>query len=287
VIEVAIEPKTKSDQEKLGMAIQRLSDEDPTFTVKADEETGQTIIAGMGELHLEILVDRMKREFRVEATVGKPQVAYRETLVARGEGEGRFVRQHGGRGQFAHVKLALEPAALGAGTSFVTELPTGTIPKDYVAAVEASVRDALSRGFLAGYPLVDVKASLVDGEHHDVDSSELAFTVAASMAVRAACESAGVSLLEPVMDLEVVTPDEFLGDVLGDLNSRRGRIGGMDSRPGLQVVNAQVPLAAMFGYATDLRSRTQGRATFSMQFSQYSPVPAQLSEEIVARVKGA
>jgi elongation factor G len=287
VIAITVEPKSQEDAEKLASSLQKLALEDPSFRVSSDPESGQTIISGMGELHLEIIVDRLRREFKVDATVGKPQVAYRETVTVRAEGEGKFIRQSGGRGQYGHVNLVLEPLPAGSGYKFESAIVGGTIPKEFVPAIDRGVAEALARGVLAGYPMIDVKATLVDGSHHDVDSSEMAFNIAGSLAVRDACTRAGVQLLEPVMDIEIVTPEEFLGDVIGDLNSRRGRITGMDPRAGVQVLAGQVPLASMFGYATDLRSRTQGRATYTMQFSQYAPVPTQISEEIVARVKGA
>ena len=282
VIEIAIEPKTKQDQEKLATALQRLSDEDPTFRVHTDEETAQTLIAGMGELHLEIIVDRLMREFGVDANVGQPQVAYRETIrKAVQKVEGRFVRQTGGRGQFGHVYLSVEPNEPGAGYSFESKVVGGSIPREYIPAVDAGVKEALEGGIVAGYPMVDVKVQLVDGSYHEVDSSEIAFKIAGSMAVKEAVRRASPTLLEPMMAVEVVVPKEFVGTVVGDLTSRRGRIGGMDSRgPTAEVVNAQVPLSQMFGYATSVRSATQGRATFTMQFHSYQEVPNSIAEEI-------
>jgi elongation factor G len=282
VIEIAIEPKTKQDQEKLATALQRLSDEDPTFRVHTDEETAQTLIAGMGELHLEIIVDRLMREFGVDANVGQPQVAYRETIrKAVQKVEGRFVRQTGGRGQFGHVYLSVEPNEPGAGYSFESKVVGGSIPREYIPAVDAGVKEALEGGVVAGYPMVDVKVQLVDGSYHEVDSSEIAFKIAGSMAVKDAVRRASPTLLEPMMAVEVVVPKEFVGTVVGDLTSRRGRIGGMDSRgPTAEVVNAQVPLSQMFGYATSVRSATQGRATFTMQFHSYQEVPNSIAEEI-------
>ena len=282
VIEIAIEPKTKQDQEKLATALQRLSDEDPTFRVHTDEETAQTLIAGMGELHLEIIVDRLMREFAVDANVGQPQVAYRETIrKAVQKVEGRFVRQTGGRGQFGHVYLSVEPNEPGGGYVFESKVVGGSIPREYIPAVDAGVKEALQGGIIAGYPMVDVKVQLVDGSYHEVDSSEIAFKIAGSMAVKEAVRRASPCLLEPMMAVEVVVPKEFVGSVVGDLTSRRGRIGGMDSRgPTAEVVNAQVPLSQMFGYATSVRSATQGRATFTMQFHSYQEVPNSIAEEI-------
>ena len=287
VIHIAIEPKTKDDQEKLGVALQKLATEDPSFRVHTDEETSQTIIAGMGELHLEIIVDRLMREFKVDANVGKPQVAYRETIRKTVEQEGKFVRQTGGRGQYGHVWLTLEPLPTGGGVEFEDKTKGGTVPKDYIPAVERGAREALTGGILAGYPVVDVKIILTDGSYHDVDSSEVAFKVAASMAVKQGAAKAKPIILEPIMGVEVVVPEEFMGEVMGDLNGRRGRIQGMDSRGNAQVISAHVPLAAMFGYATDLRSRTQGRATYTMQYDHYEAVPATISEEITAKAVGA
>jgi len=287
VISVAIEPKTKADQDKLGDGLHRLSEEDPTFLVRSDEETGQTIIAGMGELHLDVLVDRLKREFKVDANVGRPQVAYRETIKKGIEKVSyKHVKQTGGKGQYAHVVINLEPTGPGGGYEFIDKTKGGAVPREYVASVDAGIETALDAGILAGYPMVDVRAILTDGSAHAVDSSEMAFKIAASMAAQDAARRAGVKLLEPVMAVEVVTPDEYMGDVIGDLNARRGQIGEMLERSGSRVIAAQVPLSEMFGYATDLRSRTQGRANYTMQFDSYQPVPAAISEEIVAKVRG-
>jgi len=287
VIDVAIEPKTKADQDKLAIALQKLQEEDPTFRVRSDAETGQTIIAGMGELHLEILVDRMKREFKVEANVGKPQVAFRETIRRKVKDvEGKFIRQSGGKGQYGHVVLDVEPAEPGAGFIFEDKIVGGVIPKEFIKPVEAGIREALENGVLAGYPMVDVKATLVYGSYHDVDSSEMAFKIAGSMAIKDAARQAGAVLLEPVMEVEVVTPSDFLGDVIGDLSSRRGKIGGMTQRGEAQVVAADVPLAEMFGYSTTLRSMTQGRAVYTMQFDHYEEVPKAIAEQIISKVKG-
>ncbi len=286
VIHVAIEPKTKSDQDKLGKALKSLSDEDPTFRVRSDEETGQTVISGMGELHLEVLVDRMQREFAVEATVGKPQVAYRETITkAVDRVEYRHIKQTGGSGQFAVVKISLEPNP-GKGYEFSDEISGGRIPREYIQPTNQGIQAALDAGVLAGYPTVDVKARLVDGQYHDVDSSEMAFKIAGQMAFRKAAEMAKPVLMEPIMSVEVVTPEEYMGDVMGDLSSRRGRIGGMEARGNTQVVTASVPLSEMFGYSTDLRSRTQGRATYTMQFDSYQQVPDAIASEIIKRVRG-
>ncbi len=287
VIDVAIEPKTKDDQEKLGIALQKLATEDPSFRVQTDKETGQTIISGMGELHLEIIVDRLLREFKVDANVGKPQVAYRETIRAKVEQEGKFVRQTGGRGQYGHVWITLEPLKPGSGFEFVDGTKGAPIPKEFVPAVEKGIKEAFEGGVLAGYPMVDVKAVLTDGSYHDVDSSEVAFKIAGSMAAKEGAAKAKPIILEPIMAVEVVVPEEFMGEVMGDLSSRRGRIQGMDSRAGAQVINAHVPLAQMFGYSTDLRSKTQGRATYTMQFAHYEPVPQAISEEIAAKAVGA
>jgi elongation factor G len=285
VISVAIEPRTKADQEKMGQALAKLAEEDPTFKVRTDEETAQTIISGMGELHLEIIVDRMLREFSVDANVGKPQVAYRETIKKRAHGVGRFIRQSGGRGQFGHAELEMEPNETGKGFEFVNKIVGGSIPKEYHGAVEKGVIEALNSGVVAGYPVVDVRAILVDGSYHEVDSSEMAFTIAGSMAAKDAMRKAQPALLEPIMKVEVVMPEEFMGDILGDLSSRRGQILGMEGRATMQVVRAYVPLGNMFGYATELRSRTQGRATYSMEFHHYQEVPRSISEEIVAKAK--
>ena len=287
VIHVAIEPKTKDDQDKLGKALKSLSDEDPTFRVRTDEETAQTVISGMGELHLEILVDRMQREFNVEATVGKPQVAYRETITKTVESvEYRHIKQSGGSGQFAVVKISVEPTGPGGGYVFEDKITGGRVPREYIQPTNQGIQAALDNGVLAGYPTVDVKVSLVDGQYHDVDSSEMAFKIAGQMAFREAARKAGPVLLEPIMGVEVVTPDEYMGDVMGDLSSRRGRIEGMEARGNTQVVRAQVPLSEMFGYSTDLRSRTQGRATYTMQFHSYQQVPEVIATEIVKRVRG-
>ncbi len=286
VISVAIEPKTKADQDKLGASLGKLAQEDPSFRVRTDEETGQTIISGMGELHLDIIVDRLMREFKVDANVGKPQVAYRETIRKQTQCEGKFVRQSGGRGQYGHVKLELEPLQPGEGFEFVNKIVGGVVPKEYIPAVETGVKEAMEGGVLAGYPMVDVKCTIYDGSYHEVDSSEMAFKVAGSMGFKDGAKKAGAVILEPVMSVEVVVPDEYMGDVIGDLNSRRGKIQGMEQRGTAQVIRAMVPLSEMFGYATDLRSATQGRATYTMQFSHYEEVPRNLSEEIIAKVKG-
>jgi len=286
VISVAIEPKTKLDGEKLGAALGKLTHEDPTFRVTTDEETGQTIISGMGELHLEIIVDRLMREFKIGANVGRPQVAYRETITKEAAGEGRFVRQTGGRGQYGHAKIRIWPTTDGTEFAFENEITQGVIPREYIRPVEMGIREALDRGHLAGYPLVGIGAALVDGSFHEVDSSEMAFKVAGSMAFQDAVKRAGPVLLEPIMELEAVTPEEYLGDVVGDLNRRRGRVIKMDSRGGFQVATVHVPLSEMFGYATDLRSATQGRATYTMQFDHYDEVPRPKAEEIVARARG-
>ena len=287
VIHVAVEPKTKDAQDKLSKALQALSEEDPTFQVHSDEETGQTVIGGMGELHLEVLVDRMLREFKVDANVGKPQVAYRETISQPVEKvEMRYIRQTGGRGQYGHVVLNLEPTGPGGGYEFIDKITGGVIPKEYIPSVDAGIQDALTSGVVAGYPMVDVRAILVFGSYHDVDSSEMAFKIAGSMAVKEAARRARPVLLEPIMAVEVVTPDEYMGDVIGDLNSRRGKMEGMEQRGSSQVIRALVPLSEMFGYVTDLRSKTQGRATSTMQFHSYQQVPDSISKEIVARVRG-
>jgi elongation factor G len=284
---VAVEPKTKADQDKLSRALFSLSEEDPTFQVRSDEETNQTIIAGMGELHLDVLVDRMKREFSVEADVGKPQVAYRETIRKTVEKvEERYIRQTGGRGQYGHVVISLEPTGPGGGYEFVDKITGGVIPKEYISSVDAGIQEALTGGVLAGYPLVDVRATLTYGSYHDVDSSEMAFKIAGSMCLKKAAKLANPALLEPIMAIEVVTPEEYLGDVIGDLSSRRGKVEGMEQQGNSHVVRAQVPLAEMFGYATDLRSRTQGRGTSTMQFHSYQEVPESVSKEIIARVTG-
>jgi elongation factor G len=287
VISIAIEPKTKADQERLGVSLQKLALEDPSFHVRTDEETGQTIISGMGELHLEIIVDRLMREFKVDANVGRPQVAYRETVSRVAKSEGRYIRQTGGRGQFGHVWLTVEPNEKGKGFEFLNKIVGGVIPREYINAVEKGVVEASQTGVVAGYPVVDVKVTLFDGSYHEVDSSEMAFKIAGSMAFKAACNNASPILMEPIMAVEVVTPEEFLGDVIGDLSSRRGRIQKIEARGNTQVIASNVPLALMFGYATDLRSKTQGRATYTMQFDHYEPAPLSVSEEVVAKVKGA
>ncbi len=285
VIAIAIEPKSRDDQEKLGSSLQKLAKEDPSFRVTVDQETGQTLISGMGELHLEVIVDRLLREFKVDANVGKPQVAYKETIRRTVEQEGRFVRQSGGRGQFGHVYLRLEPQPTGRGFEFVSAIKGGVIPQEYVPAVENGVVQATTNGGLVGYPVVDVKVTLLDGSYHEVDSSEMAFTIAASMAFKEALRKAAPVLLEPVMDVEVVVPEEFMGDVIGDISSRRGKVLGMTSKAGAQVVESRVPLSQMFGYATDLRSRTQGRATYTMQFSRYEEVPETVKEDMLGEVR--
>ena len=286
VIAVAIEPKTRADEEKLGVSLSRLALEDPTFRVTSDEETAQTLIHGMGELHLEIIVDRLLREFKVEANVGKPQVAYRETIRKKAEAQGRYVRQTGGRGQYGDVYLEVEPNEPGKGFEFENKIIGGSIPREYIPAVEKGIREALDTGVLAGYPIVDIKVRLTDGSYHDVDSSEMAFKIAASMGFKEACRRAKAVLLEPVMDVEVVTPEEYMGAIVGDLNSRRGRIVSMEARGSSQVIRATVPLGQMFGYATEMRSMTQGRATYTMQFSRYEEVPPAIAEEIMAKVAG-
>ncbi len=287
VISVAIEPKTKSDQERLGVSLQKLATEDPSFRVRVDQETGQTLISGMGELHLEIIVDRLLREFKVDANVGKPQVAYKETIRREVEKQGKFVRQTGGRGQYGDVKLRVSPLPPASGFQFEDAIRGGAVPREYIPAVEKGVREAMDTGVLAGYPMVDIKVALIDGSYHEVDSSEIAFKIAASMAFKDACRQASPVLLEPIMEVEVVTPDEFMGDVIGNLNARRGKVHGMESRSGAQVITAKVPLKEMFGYATDLRSMTQGRATYTMQFSHYEAAPQTISEEITAKAVGA
>ena len=282
VIRVAIEPKTKVDQDKLSEALAKLAEEDPTFRVSSDEETGQTLISGMGELHLEIIVDRLQREFKVNANVGRPQVAYRETIrVPVNKVEGKFVRQSGGRGQYGHVVVNLEPTEPGTGFLFEDAIVGGSIPREYINPVQQGIREAMDSGVLAGYPLIDIKATLIDGSYHDVDSNEMAFKIAGSMALKEGVRKADPAILEPIMDVEVVTPDDYLGDVMGDLSSRRGKIGGMTQRAGAQVIGASVPLGEMFGYSTTLRSLSQGRAVYSMQFSHYSEVPKSRAEEII------
>ena len=286
VISVAVEPKTKADQERMGMALGRLAQEDPTFKVHTDPDSGQTIISGMGELHLEIIVDRMMREYKVEANVGKPQVAYRETIRKKTEAEGKYIRQTGGKGQYGHVRIRLEPNEPGKGYEFVNDVVGGSIPKEFIKPVDQGIREALEGGILAGYPMVDVKATLYDGSYHDVDSNEMAFKIAGSMAFKEAARKASPVLLEPVMSVEVVTPEDYAGAIMGDLSSRRGRIEGMEHRAGSQVISAIVPLAEMFGYATQMRSSTQGRAEYSMHFARYEEAPRSVSEEIIAKVQG-
>ncbi|WP_391118468.1 elongation factor G [Psychrobacillus sp. L3] len=286
VISLSVEPKTKADQDKMGQALQKLSEEDPTFRVHTDQETGQVIIAGMGELHLDILVDRMRREFKVEANVGAPQVSYRETFRSSAKVEGKFVRQSGGRGQFGHVWIEFSPNEEGKGFEFENAVVGGVVPREYVPAVEAGLRDSLNNGVLAGYPLIDIKAKLYDGSYHDVDSNEMAFKIAASMALKNAVSKVNPVILEPLMKVEVVIPEEYLGDIMGDITSRRGRVEGMEARGNAQVVRAMVPLAEMFGYATSLRSNTQGRGVFSMVFDHYEDVPKSISEEIIKKNKG-
>ncbi len=285
VISIAVEPKTKADQEKLANALQKIALEDPSFRVQTDQETGQTLIWGMGELHLEIIVDRLVREFKVGVNVGRPEVAYKETITTSAEAEGKYIKQTGGRGQYGHVKLVLEPNP-GKGFEFISEIVGGAIPKEFIPAVEKGVKEAMEQGVLAGYPVVDVRVRLVDGSYHEVDSSELAFAIAGSLGFKEAAKKANPVLLEPIMRLEVVTPEEYLGDVLGDISSRRGKVEGMDARGNVKVIRAFVPLAEMFGYATQLRSLTQGRANFTMQFSHYEKVPAHLAEEIIKKAKG-
>jgi elongation factor G len=287
VIHVAVEPKTKADQDKLGKALFSLSEEDPTFRVRTDEETGQTVISGMGELHLEVLVDRMLREFSVDAHVGKPQVAYRETIRKRVEKiEEKYARQTGGRGQYGHVVINVEPGAPGTGYVFMDKISGGVIPREYIPAVNQGIREALDQGVLAGFPVVDVQVELVYGSYHDVDSSEMAFKIAGSIAIKKALRAATPVLMEPMMAVEVVTPEDYMGDVIGDLSARRGKVEGMEQRGTSQVIRAQVPLSDMFGYATDLRSRTQGRASYTMQFNAYQDVPESIAREIVARATG-
>ncbi len=286
VISVAVEPKTKNDQEKMGIALQKLAEEDPTFRVRTDQETGQTIISGMGELHLEIIVDRMLREFKVDCNVGNPQVAYRETIRKSAKAEGKFVRQSGGHGQYGHCWLELTPQEPGEGFTFESKIVGGVIPKEFINPIENGVREAMDNGVVAGYPMVDIKVTVYDGSYHEVDSSELAFKIAGSMAFRSGAEKANPVLLEPYVKVEVIVPEEYMGDVMGDINSRRGRIDGMEARNGAQVINAFVPLSEMFGYATDLRSKTQGRGNYSMEVSYYDEVPKNIAEAIVAKNKG-
>jgi len=286
VIFVAVEPKTKADQEKMSMALNKLSEEDPTFRVRGDEETGQTIISGMGELHLEIIVDRMKREFKVEANVGKPEVAYREAITKKAEAEGKYIRQSGGRGNYGHVVITIEPNERGKGYEFVNDIVGGIIPREYIPAIDKGIAEAVENGVLAGYPVSDVKVTLFDGSFHEVDSNENAFKIAASLAFKDGFKRAGAIILEPIMSVEVVTPEEFLGDIIGNLNARRGKIDKLEKRGKSQVIESYVPLADMFGYATDLRSMSQGRATYTMQFSKYDPVPASIQETIVSKATG-
>ena len=286
VISVAIEPKTKADQDKMAMALVKLSEEDPTFRSHSDEETGQTIISGMGELHLDVIVDRLKREFRVEANVGQPQVAYKETFRKSAKVEGKYIRQTGGRGQYGHVWIEFEPLPEGTGFEFENKIVGGVVPKEYIPAVQAGIEEAMQNGVLAGYPMVDIKATIFDGSYHDVDSSEMAFKIAGSLALKAAKEKCDPVLLEPIMKVEVTVPEEYMGDIIGDINSRRGRVEGMDSRSGSQVIRAFVPLAEMFGYATNLRSRTQGRGTYIMQFDHYEEVPKNIADEIISNASG-
>jgi len=282
VISVAVEPKTKADQEKMGLALQRLAKEDPSFRVSTDQESGQTIISGMGELHLEIIVDRMKREFKVEANVGKPQVAYRETIKASVEQEGKFIRQSGGRGQYGDVWLKIEPNQ-GKGYEFINGVVGGSVPREYIPAVDKGIKEAIETGVIAGYPVVDVKVTLFDGSYHDVDSSEMAFKIAASMGFKEGFKRARPALLEPIMKVEVVTPEEYSGDVIGDLNRRRGQITGMDETPAGKAITADVPLSEMFGYATTVRSMSQGRATFTMEFAKYVEVPPNIADGIIKK----
>jgi elongation factor G len=286
VISVAIEPKTKADQEKLGLSLQKLMQEDPSFRVMTDQETGQTIISGMGELHLEIIVDRLMREFKVDANVGKPQVAYRETIKKKVTAEGKYVRQTGGRGQYGHIVLELEPQEPGKGFEFENKIVGGAVPKEYIAPVQKGIEEAMENGVLAGYPMVDIKVKAIDGSYHDVDSSEMAFKIAGSMGFKEGAARANPVLLEPIMAVEVVCPEEYMGDIIGDLNSRRGRVQGMNMRGAGRVITAQVPLSEMFGYATDIRSKTQGRATYTMQFAHYEEVPKNIAEQIIAKVRG-
>lgn len=286
VISMAVEPKTKQDLEKLGFSLDKLAQEDPSFHVRSDEETGQTIISGMGELHLEIIVDRLVREFKVQANVGKPEVAYRETIRAKAEAEGKYIKQTGGRGQYGHVELSVEPSEPGAGLEFVSKIVGGAIPREYIPAVEKGIKERMESGVVAGYPMRDIRVILFHGSFHEVDSSEMAFKIAGSIAFEGACKKANPILLEPVMKVEVLVPQDFMGDVIGDLNARRGKVQGIKAKGGAQAIDAMVPLGEMFGYATSLRSKTQGRATYSMEFEQYEPVPKQLAEQIVAKQRG-
>lgn len=287
VIDIAVEPKTKADQDKLGVALAKLTEEDPTLRAKTNEETGQTILSGMGELHLDIIVDRLRREFKVDTNVGKPQVAYRETFRASAKVEGKFVRQSGGRGQYGHCWVEFEPLEPGTGFQFESKIVGGAIPREYIAPIQAGIEESMQNGVLAGYPVVDIKATVVDGSYHDVDSSEMAFKIAGSMALKAAKDKCQPVILEPMMKVEVTVPEEYMGDVMGDLNSRRGRIEGMDNRAGAQIIRAKVPLSEMFGYSTTLRSRTQGRGVFSMELSHYEEVPKSIADEVISKNKGA
>ncbi|MDD5593278.1 MAG: elongation factor G, partial [Candidatus Margulisbacteria bacterium] len=280
------EPKTTADQEKLGMSLSKLAEEDPTFRIKGDPETGQTIISGMGELHLEIIVDRLLREFKVEANVGKPQVAYKETIRTVSEAEGKFIRQTGGRGQYGHVWLKIEPMEAGKGFEFVNKIVGGTVPREYIAPVEAGIKEAMAGGVIAGYPVIDIRATLFDGSYHDVDSSEIAFKIAASMGFKEAVRRAKPVLLEPVMKVEVTVPEQYMGDVIGNLSSRRGHIEEMESHAGIQTIRSKVPLAMMFGYSTDLRSLTQGRGNYTMEFSEYREVPKTIADQLIEKVQG-
>ncbi len=286
VISLSVEPKSKADQDKMGIALQKLAEEDPTFRTHTDEETGQTIIAGMGELHLDIIVDRMRREFKVEANIGAPQVAYRETFTQAAEVEGKFVRQSGGRGQYGHVWIKFEPQEAGDGYEFKDAVVGGVVPREYIGSVDAGLKDALQTGQLSGFPVVDIKATLFDGSYHDVDSSEMAYKIAASMALKNAYDKCKPVLLEPVMKVEVVIPDEYLGDVMGDVTSRRGRLDGMEARGNAQVIRAFVPLSEMFGYATSLRSNTQGRGNYSMEMDHYEQVPKSIADEVIKKHRG-
>lgn len=281
VIQVAIEPKTKAGQEKMGIALAKLAEEDPTFRTYTDQETGQVIIAGMGELHLEVIVDRLLREFKVEANVGKPQVAYRETIRKTVKSEGKFVRQSGGRGQYGHVMIEVEPLEAGSGYEFVNKVVGGTVPREYIEPVNNGIQEALESGVLGGYPVVDLRVTIYDGSYHEVDSSEMAFKIAGSMAIKDALKKGNPVLLEPVMEVEVTIPEEYMGDVMGDINSRRGRIDGMEAQAGAQIIKAYVPLSEMFGYATDLRSKTQGRGVYVMQLSHYEEVPKSITEKLI------
>jgi elongation factor G len=285
VIQVAVEPKTKADQEKMGTALSKLAEEDPTFKVTSNQETGQTLIAGMGELHLEIIVDRMKREFKVEANVGKPQVAYRETIIGNADVENKYAKQSGGRGQYGHVKIKVEPNP-GKGYEFVNQISGGSIPREYIPAVDKGMQEALEAGVIAGYPVQDIKVMLYDGSYHEVDSSEMAFKIAGSMAIKDAMKKATPVLLEPIFKVEVTTPEEYMGDVIGDLNARRGQVSGMTDRNNAKIINAHVPLSAMFGYATDLRSKTQGRASYSMEFEKYEQVPTNIATQVISDRQG-